>query len=174
MKNIYIFRGSPASGKGTITKEFSRLLPGKVVLLELDTFRWGFHLINRTVADITAEEHELAYRNYLSVLENYLRDGSYTIVTEGLFSWSTPSAHGNMQDILMLGREYSFLCKPILLFADYQILWERNLKREYSVPEDEFNQLHHHVMQEQSEDETRIDVGLLSVDESLEVLKGQL
>lgn len=174
MKNIFIFRGSPASGKGTITKEFAKLLPDKVALLELDTFRWGIHLINRTVADVTSQEHELAYRNYLSVLENYLRDGSYTIVTEGLFSWSTPSAHGNMQDILTLGEEYGFQCTPILLFADYEVLWERNLKREYPVPQDEFNQLHQHVMQEQSEDEIKINVGSLSIDKSLELLKCQL
>ncbi len=86
-KKIYIFRGSPASGKGTITEEFIKQLDGKIAFLELDNFRWGFHLKNRVVADIGQKEHLLAYKNFLSVLEYYLSDGSYTLVIEGLFSW---------------------------------------------------------------------------------------
>lgn len=174
MKKIYIFRGSPASGKGTITKEFLKLIPGKVVFLELDKFRWGIHLVNRKISEVVIEEHELAYKNYLSVLENYLKDGSYTIVTEGLFSWNTPSAHGNMQDIIKLCEEYNYSYKSILLFADYQTLWERNLEREYSVPENEFNELHHHVMQEQSDIEIKINVGFATVSESIGLLKNHI
>jgi len=100
MRKIFIFRGSPSSGKGTITEAFMKKLGGRLAYIELDKFRWGFHLRNRTVPDIADDEHQLAYENYLAVLENYLKNGTYTIVTEGLFSWDTPGPHGNMQDIL--------------------------------------------------------------------------
>ena len=68
-KTIYIFRGSPASGKGTITNEFIKQIPGKVALLELDKFRWGFHLKNRKIVDITEDEHQLAYKNFYQSLK---------------------------------------------------------------------------------------------------------
>lgn len=172
MKKIYVFRGSPASGKGTVTEAFVKKLEGKVAFLELDKFRWEFHLLNRSISDITEDEHQLAYDNYLSVLENYLKDGSYTIVTEGLFSWGTSGAHGNMKDILSLVDRYEYDAKPVLLYADFEKLWERNLAREYSVPEDEFRELYDYAMKETSDTETKINVGIKSVEESVsELLK---
>ena len=167
MKEIYIFRGAPSSGKGTITEAFIKTLNGKVTYIELDTFRWGFHLNNRTVPNVTPNEHQLAYQNYLSVLENYLRDGSYIIVTEGLFSWSTPSSHGNMQDILTMCLKYGYTPHPILLYADKETLWDRNAKRKYSVPRQEFDELYDFVMREKSDSETSIDVGKSTIDETL-------
>ncbi len=171
MKKVFAFRGSPASGKGTITDQFKKLVPGRVAFLELDTFRWGFHLVNRTVPDIQDDEHQLAYENYLSVLENYLRNGSYTVVTEGLFSWNTPSPHGNMQDILGLCEKYGYPCQPILLSAEYDVLWQRNLCRTYAVPQGEFKALYDHVMHETSPEEFVVDVGRLTIDESVNLLK---
>jgi len=174
MKKIFIFRGSPASGKGTITEKFIKLIPGRVTYLELDEFRWNFHLKNRTIPDITDEEHQLAYENYLSVLENYLENGAYTIVTEGSFSWSTPGVHGNMQDILSLCKKYGYKHYPILLYADHNIMWKRNLKRKYSVPKKEFKMLYENAMQEQSNDEIKIDVGKQSISGSVRMLKQYL
>jgi predicted kinase len=167
MKKIYIFRGSPASGKGTITAALMSKLEGKVAYIELDKFRWGFHLVNRTVSQVSNEEHALAYRNYLSVLENYLTDGNYTIVTEGLFSWNKPGPHGNMQDILTLCKKHEYEAVPILLHADYDVLWDRNLKRKYSVPKEEFDDLYNTVMGERSESEYKISVGENTVSESV-------
>lgn len=170
MKKIFIFRGSPSSGKGTITEPFMKTLSGRLAYLELDKFRWGFHLKNRTVPDITEDEHQLAYENYLSVLENYLKNGTYTIVTEGLFSWDTPGPHGNMQDILKLCEQYECKAYPILLYAEKQVLWERNVKRPYAVPEEEFNTLYDFVMQKRSDKEIAINVGELSVEETVLLL----
>ena len=170
-KKIFIFRGSPASGKGTVTKEFIKELPGKITFLELDNFRWGFHLKNRNVSDISHEEHELAYVNFLAILENYLRNGNYTIVVEGLFSWSTPGPHGNMQDLLKLCTKHNYQSIPILLYADKKILWRRNQKRDYVVPKDEFDELYNYVMYEISDDELRIDVGANDISDTIEILK---
>lgn len=170
-KKIFMFRGAPASGKGTITKEFIKILPDKVAFLELDMFRWGFHLNNRTIPEITTEEHELAYANFLSVLENYLRTSSYTMVVEGLFSWSKPGPHGNMQDLLGLSDKYNCSSVPVLLYADKSILWQRNQDRDYSVPKDEFDELYSYVMEESSSDELQINVGKCDVSEIIETLK---
>ncbi len=170
MKKIFIFRGAPSSGKGTITEAFMKKLDGRLSYIELDTFRWGFHFKNRIVPDIADDEHKLAYENYLAVLENYLKNGTYTIVTEGLFSWDVPGPHGTMQDILKLCTQYGFKAHPILLYAEKHILWERNLKRPYTVPEEEFNALYDFVMQKRSEEETAINVGELSVEEIVELL----
>ncbi len=169
-KTAYIFRGAPASGKGTLTKEFMKLLPDKVVYLELDALRWGFHLINRDVHDIEEEEHHLSYQNFLSLLENYCKNGQYTIVIEGLFSWDVPSAHGNMQDILSILNQYQYENKLFYLQADYETLWERNTKRDYQVPLEEFNKLHHHVTQKVSDSEIVIDVQNRTVEECIKEL----
>lgn len=174
MKKIYIFRGSPASGKGTITEQFTKLLKCPVAFLELDKFRWGFHLVNREIPEITDEEHSLAYKNYLSVLENYLQNGMHTIVTEGLFSWNTNGPHGNMQDIINLSKKYNYKYYPILLYADYDILWKRNQERKYSVPEDEFKMLYDYVMKDQSGDEIKVNVGENTIEQSVEQLKEYL
>jgi len=174
MKDIYIFRGSPASGKGTITEAFLKEIDGKTAFLELDTFRWGFHLINRIVPDVTEDEHELAYKNYLTVLENYLSSGSYTIVTEGLFSWSSESPHGCIQDVLQLCKRYDYNAHPILLYAEYETLWQRNLSRDYSVPEEEFKSLYEHVMTERSDEELSINVGKNSIEQTVSELSSLL
>lgn len=154
----YVFRGPCASGKGTLTKAFAKTLSGKVALLELDEFRWRFHLIGRNVGDITEGEHYLAYQNFLSVLENYCKAGEYTLIIEGLFAWDTAGPHGNMQDILALFRRFHVNHMLFLLAAPYEVLWERNAKRQYVVPEDEFKMLHDYVMQKSSGEEIKIDV----------------
>ncbi len=170
MGKVYIFRGSPSSGKGTITKSFIARLTGKVAYIELDKFRWGFHLLNRSIPEISNEEHQLAYQNYLSVLENYLSDGTYTIVTEGLFSWETPGPHGNMKEVIGLCEKHNQTYHPVLLFADKAVLWERNTKREYSVPREEFDELYDYVMKKRSDDEIAYNVGELTVDETTQKL----
>ena len=170
-KTIFIFRGAPASGKKTITEEFVKRIKGEVAFFELDKFRWGFHNVNRNIEEITNDEHQFAYENYLAVLENYLRNGTYTIVTEGSFSWDSSSPHGNVQDILKIANQYDYSIKNILLYAEKDILWERNLKRDYVVPKDEFDVLYENVMQKESKKEERVDVGKNTIEESVSFLE---
>lgn len=170
MKTAYVFRGSPASGKGTLTKEFIKLLPGKVARLELDQFRWDFHLYNRKPSEVTNEEHLFAYQNFLVMLNQYCASGNYTLVLEGLFSANKPGPHGNVADIVAILKKYHFEYKNILLYADYDVLWQRNLKREYVVPEYEFKDLYSYVTDGESEDEHRVNVSG-SVEETVMALK---
>ena len=99
-----------------------------------------------------------------------IKNGTYTIVTEGLFSWNKPGPHGNMQDILTLCTKYDYTPHPILLSADKELLWERNTEREYSVPRQEFDELYDFVMHEKSDTETVIDVGKSTVNETVSTL----
>jgi len=169
-KKIFIFRGPPASGKGTITEKFIENIAPPVAFLELDVFRWRFHQNNRPISEVSDQEHRFAYENYLSVLENYLENDDYTIVTEGLFSWDTDGSHGCMQDILHLADRYGFKSCPILMHAKRSILWQRNQAREYSVPKEEFDELYDYVMNQRSDEEIAIDTGDLSVQEAVQQL----
>jgi predicted kinase len=157
-KTVYVLRGSPASGKTTVTGLLVQSLPGRVATIELDTFRWNFHLRPRAVAEVGEDEHRLAYENFLSVLENYCRNGSYTIVIEGLFSWDRPSAHGDMRDILECLSRYNFRTRLVRLEAPLEVLWNRNMQRDYVVPRQEFEELFRNVMEKSGEPEERVDV----------------
>ncbi|MCA9385390.1 zeta toxin family protein [Candidatus Dojkabacteria bacterium] len=173
-KNIFILRGAPASGKGTISQQLLDTVNGKAAYIELDMFRWGIHLQNRQVEDVSVVEHLLAYKNYLSVLENYLENGSYTIVTEGTFSWSKDGEHGVAKNIIELSNNYDYNVCSVLLYADFEILWKRNLERDYSVPENEFRDLYEYVMSEESEDDIKINVGELSPHQTVEKILNYL
>jgi predicted kinase len=172
MKTVYIFRGAPASGKGTIVPKFCELLPKPVALISQDTLRWGFHLVNRTVPDVTDEEHLFAYRNTLVMLEQYLKNGGYGVVLEGLFTWNdTASSQGNIMELVQLAERYGFTAKSIVLQADKAELLKRNADREYSVPADEFDQLYASIYKTVDNSEVVIDSTGQTLDQTLEQLK---
>lgn len=170
-KQAYIFRGSPASGKGTLTELLIKEFKAKTALLELDTFRWGFHYINRKIEDISDEEHTFAYQNFLLLLENYCKNGRYNLLIEGLFSWNVNCPHGNVQDIVKILKHYNFDFRIFLLSADFDVLWDRNLKREYSVPKDEFSELYDFVTQEVRSEEIVINVSERNPQETLDEIR---
>lgn len=172
MKSVYIFRGAPATGKGTLVTAFSKLLPKPVALIEQDTFRWGFHLIGRKVPDVSDVEHLFAYKNMVLLYEQYLKSGSYTIVLEGLFTWDTTnSSQGNAKQLVNMAREHDFNVKSIVLKADKEELLRRNYRREYSVPSDEFEMLYNNIYLTIDSSETVIDSTGQTVGQSLKVLQ---
>lgn len=63
-KTAYVLRGSPASGKTTVTELLVQRIPGRVATVELDTFRWNFHLRPRAVSEVAEDEHRLANVNF--------------------------------------------------------------------------------------------------------------
>jgi predicted kinase len=146
--SVYIFRGAPASGKGTLLPKFCELLPQPVVLIEQDKLRWGFHLINRKVADVSDEEHKLAYDNTCLLYEQYLKSGRYTIVIEGLFTWDNQeSSQGSANHLIQLAKKRHSQSRSIVLKADKKELLKRNANRSYSVPLDEFEMLYKNIYQ---------------------------
>ncbi len=169
--HVYIFRGGPASGKGTIVPEFAKLLPKPVALIELDKLRWGFHLIGRDISQIKDEEHLIAYRNTLLIYEQYIKNGHYNIVLEGLFTWdNSDSSQGSARELINLAEQYGLSCTCIVLRAEKNELLKRNAGRDYSVPEAEFNMLYDNVYQKIHPSEILIDSTGLSIEETLDKL----
>lgn len=169
----YIFRGSPASGKGTIVPAFAQLLPKPVALIEQDKLRWGIHLIGRSVEEVTSEEHRMAYENTLILFDRYLRSGRYTIVVEGLFSWDDDSSNeGSVRHFIDLATKYGFDLTSIVLKADKDILMQRNQERiTYTTPEDEFNNLYDNVYSKIGESEIIIDSTNKTAEETINELR---
>lgn len=170
-KKVYIFRGAPASGKGTVVPAFCETLPDKVALIEQDKLRWGFHLIGRSVQDIEDEEHRLAYENTKLIFEQYLRTGKYTIVLEGLFTWDDKaSAQGCVKDLLKIAQKYETEVKSIVLKADKKELLKRNAERKYIVPTSEFEILYQNIYKNVSSSELLIDSTGRTKEETLKEL----
>ena len=155
---VYIFRGAPATGKGTVVPEFCKLLSKPVAFIEQDALRWGFHLIGRTVSEVSDSEHLLANRNAELLYEQYLKDGHYTIVLEGLFTWDNDtSSQGSVKKLIGLAEQYGFSVKSIVLKADKEELLKRNETRPYSVPSDEFERLYSNIYETINDSEIIVD-----------------
>lgn len=169
--NAYVFRGAPASGKGTIVPEFCKSLPSPVALIEQDKFRWGIHTFGREIADITNEEHALANRATVATYAEYLKKGLHTVVIEGLFTWDdTSSSQGNAQELIKLAEENGYECQSVVLRAAKQELLKRNSERAYSVPLGEFEDLYAGVYATIGPSEVVIDSSGLSVDQTVSSL----
>jgi predicted kinase len=172
MKSVYIFRGAPASGKGTVIPEFAKLLQKPIALIEQDIFRWRFHLIGRGISDVKSDEHLFAYKNMVLIYEEYLKNGNYAIILEGLFTWDDEtSSQGCAKNLLELANKYGYDTKSIVFAADKSVLIKRNSEREYSVPSEEFNELYNNIYKSIGPDEIVIDSTNQTVDETLQALK---
>lgn len=169
---VYILRGAPASGKSTLVRKFCELLPKPVALIEQDMFRWDLHLIGRKIPDLSDEEHWFSHRNTLLIYEQYLKNGRYTIVIEGVFTWDDPSTvQGNAVELIKLAQKYNFGHHSIVLKANKKKLLERNAKRPYSVPQAEFDTLYKNVYNKVDPSEAVIDSTGHTESKSLRELK---
>lgn len=169
---VYIFRGAPASGKGTLLPRFCELLAKPVALIEQDKFRWGLHLIGRSVTDVSNTEHKLAHQNTLLVYEQYLKSGNYTIVIEGLFTWDDKtSSQGNAKELVELAARYGHPCKSLVLRASKEELLARNAARPYAVPDEEFDTLYENVYGVIDPEEVVVDSSQQDVEQTLAELQ---
>jgi predicted kinase len=169
---VYIFRGAPATGKSTVIPKFCELLPAPVAFISQDVLRWDFHLIGRKVSDVSDDEHKLANSNTELLYEQYLKDGRYTVVLEGLFTWDDEtSSQGSAQKLAELAKKYGFKVKNIVLKAGKDALLARNAARDYSVPLDEFTMLYDNIYATVDSSEIVIDSTSQTPDETLAALK---
>lgn len=174
--SVYIFRGAPASGKGTVVPKFAKLLPKPIALIEQDKLRWGFHLIGRSVEEIGSDEHKLAFENTKLIYEQYLKSGKYAVVIEGLFTWNdAASDQGSATELLELAQRYGFVAKSIVLIADKATLQKRNFERpSYTTPNEEFDVLYNNIYGIIDESELVIDSMNQSPEETLTQLRNLL
>jgi predicted kinase len=169
---VYIFRGAPATGKGTVVPEFCKLLPKPIAFISQDVLRWDFHLIGREVSEVTEDEHTFANKNTELLFEQYLKHGGYTIVVEGLYTWDneTPS-QGSTKRLTELAKSYGFNVKNIVLKADKEELLARNDARPYSVPLEELNRLYDKIYNTIDDSEIVIDSTGQTTEETIASLK---
>jgi len=142
-KTVYIFRGAPASGKTTLSRSLARKLPKPVATLEQDYFRWGIHNFSKPKSKVLHGEHILADRNLISIFRGYLKDGNYTIILDGPFTWDTDElGYINSRKLIDIANSYGYKCINIILKADAKELIKRNAKRKYAVPIKVFNEMY--------------------------------
>ena len=169
---VYIFRGAPATGKGTVIPKFCEQLPKPVAFISQDVLRWDFHLIGRKVSEVTDDEHVFANKNTEMLYEQYLKDGRYTIVIEGIYTWDDEtSSQGSAKRLAQLARSYGFNVKNIVLEADKEELLARNAARGYVVPMDEFSMLYDNVYRTIDGSEIVINSTSQTPDETIASLK---
>jgi predicted kinase len=134
--------------------------------------RWGFHLIGRSVPEVTDNEHVFANKNTELLYEQYLKEGTYTVVIEGLFTWDNgASSQGSAKKLVELAKKYGFAAKSIVLKADKDTLLARNAAREYTVPLDEFTMLYDNVYDTIDDSEIVVDSTNQTPEETLAMLR---
>lgn len=172
MPNIYVLRGAPASGKGTVAPLFCESLPKPVSLIAQDVLRWDFHLIGRQVSEVEDWEHKFANDNTTILIEQYLKNGHYTVVIEGLYTWGiAQTSQGNVLELKQLAERYNCAFTSIVLRASKEILLERNAARPYAVPLDEFEMLYNNVYGIIDPSEIVVDSSNMNVDDTLKNLQ---
>lgn len=172
---VYIFRGSPLSGKSTLAPAFSSLLPKPVAGLRHDMLRWDIHRLDRHFTEVSSDEHRFAFENLVVLLEQYLKKGTYNIVIEGLFTWNnSKSDQGDVKTLIDLAGRYDVSCKSIVLKTDKEKLLERNATRLQQVPSDEFNTLYENIYETIDPSEIVIDTTSTEIDETLSRLKDEI
>lgn len=169
---VYIFRGSPASGKSTLTPVFCKEMAPPVALLKHDMFRWHIHAVDRAVEDVSAEEHLFAFENLKALFERYLISGRYTVVVEGLFTWDDKrAAQGNVRELLALAQKHGATATSIVLKAGKNTLLARNAARSWEVPRGEFEELYNNVYKTIDASEVVIDSTRQSLEETLKDIR---
>lgn len=134
--------------------------------------RWGIHLGPRHFTEVSPREHRFAFENLKVLLEQYLKNGQYTIVIEGLFTYGDDeSDQGDVVSLRRLAGMFGYECKSIVLKADRAVLDARNAERQQPVPSDEFDTLFSNVYEYIDESEIVVDTTDKSVEDTLEELK---
>lgn len=133
---LIVIRGAPAAGKSTLARGLVQELRGKRALLIVDEFRW----VMTAHDDRDADDYSLAWKNYLSCLENYLTAG-YTVVTEDVWLRKHVDAATDVDQVVALGERYGAV-HQFLIRAPLQTVLERNRARPMTLPDEEMRERH--------------------------------
>lgn len=132
--SLIFIRGSPATGKTTLAKKIADEIPGKVSVLIYDEFKWvmTYH------QDRTPKDFEIAQKNYLFALENYLQE-DYTVITE--CAWT----HLEAEKILDTARKHTKNILRILLVASKETVKHLNTLRPMVIPDEKLMSIYEEV-----------------------------
>ncbi|MCK5149470.1 AAA family ATPase [Candidatus Pacearchaeota archaeon] len=169
MKNLIIIRGCPAVGKGTLSMKLSEKLKGKVAKLTLDDFQWDMTAHQKR----TRKDFEISFKNYLFVLENYLKN-NYTIIAEDVWLryYGYPDKSTDINKIIFLGKKYKAKITLILLKAKWNTIKSRNKVRHRVMKGKELKEVYEKIYSRKIKNEQLIFVDGKSTEQiTKEVLK---
>jgi len=162
-------RGCPAVGKGTIAIELADKLRGRVAKLTLDDFQWDQTVTKKR----TKKDFEVSFKNYLSVLENYLRN-NYNVISEDVWLryYGYPDKSTDINKVIKLGKKYKAKIILILLKAKWNTIKSRNSVRHRIMKEKELKDLYEKIYSRKIKDELIVNVDGKSVKQiTNEILK---
>ncbi len=138
-QNLIIIRGCPAVGKGTLASELAEKLKGKIAKLILDDFQWEMTQTKKR----TKKDFEISFKNFLNVLEEYLKN-NYTVIVEDIWLryYGYPDKSTDINKVIQLGKKYHVKTNLFLLKAKWATIKTRNSIRHRIMKETELKDVY--------------------------------
>ena len=150
---IILIRGSPATGKTTLSKNLAKQINGKVSVLSLDEFKW----IMTAHVPRDKNDFQIAFDNYLFCLDNYLKKG-YTVICEDAWVQKLEDKSTDINSVLELAKKYDVKINQILLKGSFDTVKHINTLRPMVIPEDELKEMYDKVYSINMVDEKIIEI----------------
>ena len=169
MSRLIIIRGCPAVGKGTLARELSEKLKGKVAKLTLDEFQWEMTATKKR----SKKEFEISFKNFLNVLEEYLKN-NYDVIAEDIWvqHYGYPDKSTDVNKVIELGKKYQTKTHLFLLKAELATIKARNSIRHRIMEEKELKDIYDNIYSKSLDNEFVIKVDGKSKEQiAKEVLK---
>ncbi len=164
MSQVLIVRGYCGTGKSSVAKHIAK--KNDFAFLEYDNFLWNMN----TTRKPSKFEYEITFKNFLSVLKNYLKTKK-NILIEGPLVPRTKEDPFDIKKVISIIKRANFECKIIQLTANEDVCVQRMKKRNHVVPKwerDMFKKKHDDSIQK---NEIKIDTSSLTIQETINKIK---
>ncbi len=167
MSKALIIRGYCGTGKSSVAK----YLAGKnnLAYLEYDNFLWSMN----ATTNPSKLEYEITFKNFLSVLSNYLK-APKDIIIEGPLVPRSLEDPFNIQKVIRIIKQANFNCLVVQLIAEDDVCVQRMKIRKHVVPKKErdmFKKKHDTSIQK---DELIIDTSNLTIRQTINKIENLL
>jgi len=120
MSKALIVRGYCGTGKSSVAKHIAK--KNDFAFLEYDNFLWNMN----TTREPSKFEYEITFKNFLSVLKNYLKTKK-NILIEGPLVPRTNEDPFDIKKVISLIKKSNYECKIVQLTANEDICVKRRL-----------------------------------------------
>lgn len=159
MPKLIIIRGYCGTGKSSVAKRLARTM--KCAFLEYDDFLWGFNAMQKPTPAI----YKITYKNFMSVLKNYL-DEKKDVIVEGPLVPRTNQDPFRIKEVIALAKRKKYTIKPIQLTATDEVCVIRMRKRSHVVPKKERRMFAKKHQESVQPNEYVLDTSKLTLDET--------
>lgn len=159
-RKVIIIRGYCGSGKSSVAKHLAK--KNEFAFLEYDNFLWNMN----TTKKPSKFEYEIAFRNFLSVLKNYLTTKKYILI-EGPLVPRTKDDPFEIKKVVSIIKNSNCELRIFQLIANETVCIQRMKKRNHVVPKwerDMFKQKHDDSIQK---NEIVIDTSNLTLQQTV-------